>query len=498
MHMSDTDSGTRIASATTTGRRRTNQDAAIALDLQGQDNIWGFAAIVGVADGMGGHAAGEVASRIAAETVGEFLCQGGSDARPDTTELSGGEATEALAEAVRLANLRIYQQAQADDSRRDMGTTLTLVGLTQDTAVVAHVGDCRGYLVNASGIHQITQDHSWVAKQVREARMTEEEAAHSPLRAQIMRTLGVEDDVEPDMLAIPLEPGTVFLVCSDGLTDVMGAVEIEETLKTTDTLRQGCDALIGKALERSAPDNVTVACVEFGRLQRGADTSAAQQQEMTHELYPSLRTRGQSADHFDMRRMRPVIIAAIAAVVIASALLLRSCLLAPVRQQPEDRQPQPQTESAVELPPLEEGLAVKVAVINGDLVAAANRHVQITIHPPGPFKDEPKAVIGPDGDYTRAITDHEAAKWADKSCTVKLSVKGEYVYVRTVPEDLELYLDNKLVKERRIRVSSLTGKPARVGFYFPANDKKSGYTVALTRIDPANLPAPSEDKAPGR
>ncbi len=490
--MSGTDDNITVASSTATGPRRANQDEAVAVRLQGQQNLWEFEALAGVADGMGGHAAGDVASRIAIETVTEVLSLRTADSSPLVEELGDSEPAEAMARAVRLANLRIYQQAQAEASQHDMGTTLTLVGLTHDTALVAHIGDSRGYLINESGIHQITQDHSWVAKQVREERMSEEQAARSPMRSQVTRTLGFEDNVDPDMLAIPLEPGCIYLVCSDGLTEVMSPDEIAETLRTTGTLQEGCEALVQEAIEADTPDNVTVACVEFGHLERGkAAAVPPAHQEITEELYPAAITRARGASEFDMQRIKPLLGAVAVALVIVAVLLLRSCLLAPAQQVAEGEQAEAQPASAVELPPLEEGLAVKVLVLDGNLVAAANRHVQISIHPPGDFEHEPRTTFGPTGDYTRALSVEEAGKWAGESCTLKLSVKGDYVYVRTVPEDLDIYLDKKIVKNRRIKASSLTGEPARIGFYFPANDK-SGYTVALTQIDAANLPAIDE------
>ncbi len=490
--MSGTDDKLAVASSTATGPRRTNQDEAVAVRLQAHENLWGFQALAAVADGMGGHAAGDVASRIAIETVTEVLSLRTAEGSPLVEELGGIEPAEAMARAVRLANLRIYHQAQAEASQHDMGTTLTLVGLTGDTAFVAHIGDSRGYLINESGIHQITQDHSWVARQVREERMTEEQAARSPMRNQVTRTLGYEDNVDPDMLAIPLEPGCIYLVCSDGLTEVISPDEIEETLRTSGTLQEGCEALVEKAVELGTPDNVTVACVEFGHLERGKAAAAPPpHQEITEELYPAAITRARGGSEFDVQRMKPLLGAATVALVIVAALLLRSCLLAPAQQVAEGEQIEPQPASAVELPPIEEGLAIKVLVLDGNLVAAANRHVQITIHAQEDLRQEPRTTFGPTGDYTRALSVEEVGKWAGESCTLKLSVKGDYVHVRTVPEDLDIYVDKKIVKNRRIKASSLTGEPARIGFYFPANDK-SGYTVALTQIDAANLPVIDE------
>ena len=484
-----------IASSSSIGRRAANQDEVIALPLEGAESLWGLRGVIGVADGMGGHAAGEVASKLAGDTVAEVLGLTTASLGPLAEKISENEPAEVIAGAVRLANARIYEQAQANQAERDMGTTLTLVAFTEDTAFVAHIGDSRGYLINDSGIHQITQDHSWVARQVLEERMTEEEAAHSPLRAQVTRTLGVEGNVDPDMLAIPLEPGTAFLLCSDGVTDVLSNEEIEAALKSTRSLEAACDALIQAAYEKGSLDNISVACAEVGTLQRAAPSRAAASSEapdedqVSDEMYPALRTRSRGADRFQFQRFKPLLIGAGVLVAIVGLVLLHSCLRAPAQQVAQDTGEdvaETHPASLVELPPIEQGLTVKVLVIEGQLVAAANRHVQLTIHPPG-IEEEPTTVIGPDSDYTRPLSETEVSNWADKSCQLTLRVKGDYVHIATVPGNLHLYVDKRRITGRRISAAALTGEPTRIGFYFPANDP-DGYTVALTRINAANLP----------
>jgi hypothetical protein len=132
-------------------------------------------------------------------------------------------------------------------------------------------------------------------------------------------------------------------------------------------------------------------------------------------------------------------------------------------------------------------------VIEGQLVAAANRHVQLTIHPPG-IEEEPTTVIGPDADYTRSLTEAQVSKWADESCQITLQVKGDYGRITTAPANLDIYVDRYSISQRRIRASSLTGQATRIGFYFPANNNE-GYTVALTRINAANLPVADGNSA---
>jgi PPM family protein phosphatase len=480
------DSALTIACSSSVGRRATNQDVVIAGPMNRAESLWGFTGVIGVADGMGGHAAGEVASKLAGDTISEILTSTDTSSAP----LAEKQPAEVIAEAVRIANSRIYEQAQANDDQRDMGTTLTLVAFTEETAYVAHIGDSRGYLINDGGIHQITQDHSWVARQVREERMTEEEATRSPLRGQVTRTLGVEGSVNPDMLAIPLQPGTALLVCSDGITDVLTNDEIEAALRSTQTLATACDTLVEAAYQKGSLDNISVACAEVGTLPRGAvSTEVPDEDQTTQEMYPALGSRSHGADRFQFQKLRPLVIGAGVVVAVVAVVLLRSCLLAPAQQVAHDTGEDgvnTKPASLVELPPIEEGLTVKVLVIEDQLVAAANRHVQLTIHPPG-IAEEPTTVIGPDGDHTRPLNETEASKWGDKSCQITLRVKDDYVNITTVPEDLHIYVDKRRITGRRIKATALTGAPTRIGFYFPANDS-DGYTVALTRINAANLP----------
>ena len=484
----------RVSHSTATGRRPNNQDAAIALQLNPADSLWGFRAVVAVADGMGGHSAGEVASRIAADTIAEVLSLQTTDTSDMAARLSGAPAADAVLYAVQLANVRIYQQAQTDAAQYDMGTTLTVVALTDDTAVVAHIGDSRGYRISSGAIHQITQDHSWVARQVQEQRMTEEEAARSPLRNQVTRTLGVADTVVPDLVSIPLETGSIYLVCSDGLTEVLPNEDIASTINATATVGEGCEALVNRALERGVRDNVTVACVEYGMMPRGQATppatAAIQQEAAACQLYPSHRRHSSGASPIAVQRLTRAGVAAGAVLLIAAILLLRSCLLASGRSVSEDIEPPPEehpVQSAVQLPPIEEGLTIKVMVIEGELVAAANRHVETTIHALGAADSEPRTTIGPDRDYVRALSEQEAQSWADETCQITLWVEDGYMHWRTEPEDMNLYINRKMEKSDRLKLSALGEGLVRLGFYFPANDA-DGYTVALTQIDVGGLP----------
>lgn len=481
-----------VAAGTTKGKRPENQDAAIALRLDPAQSCWGFEAVIGVADGMGGHSAGDVASRIAADTVAEVLGRTRLQAQADPVPESLTEPVDAVAYAVSAANARIHTQAREHPSQHDMGTTLTLVAVTGDTAIVAHIGDSRGYLVNSTGIVQITQDHTWVAQQVRAERMTAEEAACSPMRSQITRTLGAEADAEADILAIPLEVDSAFVVCSDGLVEVVPPPEIERVLRTEPSLAAACERLIEAAERAGAADNATIACAEFGEIDRSAapQTPAA---EMADGLYPAVRSRARGHDERALRRLQPLVAAVTVLVAVALVLLVRSCMLAPGRQiDVDDSVQRPIRRSAFDLPPVERGLAVKIAVLDGRLVAGANRHVQLTIHLPGDSaSEEPKTVIGPEGDYSRALSEEQATKWKDTECQLLMWAEGSSVCFETQPEELEVFVNKKALTGSRVSSASLGDGSMRVGFYFPANNR-DGFTVALTRIDVANLPEPQK------
>ncbi|MFP3903536.1 MAG: PP2C family protein-serine/threonine phosphatase [Armatimonadota bacterium] len=494
--MPENDAGVTIATATIRGRRAVNQDAVIARRMDPERNRWGLQAIIGVADGMGGHAAGEVASKIAADTVEEVLGLRLDDHSEIADSMRGMSADEALASTVRLADRHIHRQGTEHASQEDMGTTLTVVAVDTESAHVAHVGDTRGYLLDESGIHQITQDHSWVARQVRNGHMTEKEAASSPMRAQLTRTLGAEETVDPDMLAIPLKPGSIYLVCSDGLTEVVSPEKVRQIIADAETLQQGCDRLMQAAEERGASDNATVACVEVGRLPREAITGA-QPGEQTDEMYPAFEVRSRSqASEPQMRRLWPLVAGVAVVLLIAVGFTVRSCVQAPGQQvqqaaQPDEELPQVQPPLTLESPV--NGLNVKVGVKEQKLVVVTNRHLTTTIHSPDVSDSEPAIRISPESWYERELSQKQAEAWGDKFVEITLYTENGVMKIETLPEHLDIYINNRKNNSRSIPVDRLDETPARVGFYFPPNDNEDGFTVAFTQIDPANLPERGEE-----
>jgi len=203
-----------------------------------------------VADGMGGHRGGEIASRIAVRTILAFYT---ADSSPDRAK--------ALARAFHEANQTIIQEAVADSTLFGMGTTCTALALHQGRAFFAHVGDSRCYLVRKAKIRQVTNDHSIVGEMVRSGILTDEDARTHPRRNVITRSLGAQPDVvaeTPD--SVELEPGDTFLLCSDGLTAYLSDTDLSVVL-STNSPEGACKKLVQMANDQGGRDNITVQVV---------------------------------------------------------------------------------------------------------------------------------------------------------------------------------------------------------------------------------------------
>ncbi|HXF71000.1 MAG TPA: Stp1/IreP family PP2C-type Ser/Thr phosphatase [Actinomycetota bacterium] len=197
-----------------------------------------------VADGMGGHRGGEVASRLALETL----------ERP----------TEApLAERIREANRVVYERSIIDRSVAGMGTTLTAAVLEGDRLRLAHVGDSRAYLLREGRLERLTEDHTMVRRMVEEGRLTEQEAAWHPYRSVLTRALGTEPDVPVDEAVVEVRPGDRVLLCTDGLTSMLEEERIAELLRTTPDPQAAADRLVEEALAAGGLDNVTVLVLDL-------------------------------------------------------------------------------------------------------------------------------------------------------------------------------------------------------------------------------------------
>jgi serine/threonine protein phosphatase PrpC len=224
-----------------------------------------------VADGMGGAAAGEVASAMATEVALAEMDRRWRSSDDHDPELFA----HALRGATEVANQRIHAYAQAHPENRGMGTTATIAGFLGDTLYVCQVGDSRGYLVRDGVAKQITKDQSLMQKLVEAGEMTAEEAEVSERRNIILQALGPEPTVKVDLTSQQVKRGDVLILCSDGLSGQVRANEIAEVVKNEPDLVQVCKKLIDLANEAGGPDNITVVAARFegdGLVDSGAET----------------------------------------------------------------------------------------------------------------------------------------------------------------------------------------------------------------------------------
>jgi serine/threonine protein phosphatase PrpC len=218
-----------------------------------------------VADGMGGHAAGEIASRIAVDSISEFILHTKEDdgTWPHAYDEHYRRTTNRLMAAVRMANTRVLEAMRKDARLRGMGTTVVACLFDEDTMSFAHVGDSRAYLIREGQLSRITNDHSWVFEQVQAGMLTEAEAEKHPLRNVITRALGGALSVNPDASEVEAKTGDVYLLCSDGLTGMVPEDEILRLVTANENdLQKACQQLIDTANERGGLDNVTAILVK--------------------------------------------------------------------------------------------------------------------------------------------------------------------------------------------------------------------------------------------
>ena len=232
------------AGLTDQGRvRRANEDAFLMRPESG---------VFVVCDGMGGAAAGETASRVAAETALEVL-------------VSATRGVAALREAVRLANTAVYERARQDRRLEGMGTTLVAITLCGASGWLAHVGDSRCYRWRAGALERLTHDHSLVEEQIRIGRMTREQARRSPMQNVITRAVGTRAEVVADVEELVVFPDDLFLLASDGLTRELPDPDIAEILGTTGRdLQAASAALVAAANAAGGRDNITCVLVRAG------------------------------------------------------------------------------------------------------------------------------------------------------------------------------------------------------------------------------------------
>jgi PPM family protein phosphatase len=239
-------------------KRRGNEDAFVCRPP-----------LFAIADGMGGAQAGEVASSLAAEALTDMLVDGGGERR--------------VIALIEEANRRVHQRASTDAATTGMGTTITVALVESDgTVTFGHVGDSRAYLLRNDALEQLTNDHSLVAELVRRGELSPAEAEVHPQRSVITRALGTDPDIDVDTFSFSARPGDLFLICSDGLSDMIDREAIEEILRSNRTdLEAASRALVQAANRAGGEDNITAVLFEIA-----ADLSPApgEPDETTREL----------------------------------------------------------------------------------------------------------------------------------------------------------------------------------------------------------------------
>jgi protein phosphatase len=290
------------AVASDTGRRR----------RRNEDNYVVAPPLFAVADGMGGAQAGEVASRLAASALeGE-----------DSDGLQGLERLDAL---IQEANRRIYDRASTDPSASGMGTTMTAALVEGMTVVIGHVGDSRAYLVRGEQMEQLTEDHSLVNELLKSGRLSEEEAHVHPQRSVITRAVGTDPDVDVDGFTIEAEEGDVFLLCSDGLTDMVADEEILELVhRHRDDLDRAVKSLVAAANRGGGEDNITAVAFrisgdEPASIEDTVSMSAIAEDEPDEQTREQVQETAPPAA--DARRVRLVLVGIVLVLIVAAGVI---------------------------------------------------------------------------------------------------------------------------------------------------------------------------------
>jgi len=255
--------------ATDTGRqRRSNEDALLARPP-----------LFVVADGMGGARAGEVASRIAIESL-----------RRGLPKVGDAQLRSLLRERIEEANARIHDLSQRNAAQAGMGTTLTALYVGDQEVLLAHVGDSRAYLLRDGQLTQLTEDHSLVDELVRQGKLSPQQAHDHPQRSVITRALGPEPTVEVDLRTLQPQPGDIYILCSDGLTTMVSDQRLAEIVASQPTLKGAAKELVKAANQAGGKDNITVILV---RLEGQPNPQGAAEQTMVHQaiLPPQKRRR---------------------------------------------------------------------------------------------------------------------------------------------------------------------------------------------------------------
>lgn len=239
------------------GRARTHNEDFFEIDSEHSLYL--------VADGMGGHKFGEVASRVAVEAIREFVINTGDSEStwPFTLDERLRLHSNLLKNAVKVAHDKVLSAIRKDHRLYGMGTTVVGFYLAGDVAAVAHVGDSRAYRLRGDALELLTEDHTWVNEQVVAGHLSEAQARVHPLKNVVTRALGGEREVLVDVREVRVRPGDLYLLCSDGLTTMLADHEIQELARQAGSVEEICRTLVARANARGGHDNITVVALEI-------------------------------------------------------------------------------------------------------------------------------------------------------------------------------------------------------------------------------------------
>lgn len=237
-----------VGMKTNIGTRKTNQDFYYRSSLH---------PFYIIADGMGGHNAGEVASRLSAELIADHLeLKLGRDLKDD-------EIKETIEEAIKKANKIVYEKSLEKDEFKGMGTTISLAYIRDKNLFIGHVGDSSIFIVSDEGIIKLTRDHSLVEELLKKGSITKEEARNHPQRNVITRAVGTARDIEVDILSENIGEGDVLVLCTDGLTNMVEREEIQDKILELESLEDACEDLVEKAKNRGGHDNISIMAIRI-------------------------------------------------------------------------------------------------------------------------------------------------------------------------------------------------------------------------------------------
>jgi protein phosphatase len=358
-----------VTAASHPGRVRKNNEDSFAFEPAGSQRAAERGVLCVVADGVGGQAAGEIASSTAVRVVVDHYYG-----------RRGGDLSEALRTAVEDANAEVWRQARADAERTGMASTCTAAVVHQNTLTLAHVGDSRAYLIRNGAIYQVTTDHSQVALLVSAGVLTPEEARHHPNKNVILRALGREPNVEVDVITQPVQDGDVIVLCSDGLSGVVYDSDIA-ALAVGGSPDQAAARLIARANDNGAPDNVTVGLLQIGRppvAGAGATVITTVTDPATTTVAAPLVVPAHRGP------LRPVVSIALAVLAVTAVIALATMFIVMRAPAPEPQATSPAQVAPPASKPIPEPAAAPPTAVSAAAVAAAPPTSPPATAPPAP------------------------------------------------------------------------------------------------------------------